>query len=823
MADRLSPRRGMQLLRDEASDYDASLATARDLEADGTPTKKDHAKRNADIVAEAMDRFKLILEIEGDQRDREVEDLKFDRALPDDQWPESLRKARAGGIAPDGSVIAARPCLVISKVDQPVQQVINEARKARLGIIIKPKGNGANKEGAELRQGMIRSIENDSRANIARIWALERAVKCGRGAYRILKTQANDGDFDMDLVVQRIKNQGCVYLDPYAQEPDWSDGEFAFITDDMPVKEYKRLYGKSALAAMSAEELQSVTDNSPGWVTDGGKDTGTIRVAEYFYVEYEARELILNPQTGKNELLPKGVKPSEGVLVSRTVQKRQVKWAVINAHEMLDEEEWEGRYIPIIPVIGKEYNVDGEAAWKGVVSNAKDAQRLYNYARSSQALRSGLESLAPWVMAEGQDEGYEQMWDEANTRAFTRLKYKPTTFEGHLVESPKRNDLSSTNISASVLMAREADMDIQATTGRFNPSLGKQDSNRSGKAIQALKQQGEQSSSNYLENLANISMVYEGRVLLDLLKYVYDRPGRVVRLLGDDPKDEREVLLKQPFITGPDGRPVSAEPNAPGLIPALLQKMRGKKPLEKAKTYNLDDGDYTVAVTIGQAFATQQDAQKAFVLGVIQAAPNLAPYLIDIAADLEGTDIGKRVKDRLEKINPQLKDEEEGGPAEIPPEVQAQMAQMQQQMQALQQELAKAKSGLPVEELRVASNERIKTLEIASRERIEAAKIRANTTTKGAELGSKESIATMQDQTKRESQAASMVHADHTKAQDAAHEEHASRREEAKEERAARRDASHEDHAAVRDAALEPAYPPVKGESEFIAPDSSPV
>lgn len=825
----------MQLLRDEAADYEAVLATSAALADDEQPSRADDRERKKELVAQAMDRFKLIVEIEGDQRDREVEDLEFDRALPEDQWPEDVRKARTGGIAPDGSVIHARPCLVIPKLDQPVQQVINEARKARLGIIIKPKGNGANKAGAELRQGMIRAIEQDSRANIARIWALERAVKCGRGAYRILKTHANDGDFDMDLVVQRIKNQGCVYLDPYAQEPDWSDGEYAFITDDMPVKEYKRLYGKSALASMSAEELQSVSDVSPGWVTDDGKDTGTIRVAEYFYVEYEPRTLILNPETGKNELLEKGAAMPTGVTVSRTVQKRQVKWAVINATEVLDEEEWEGRFIPIIPVIGKEYNVDGEAAWKGVVSNAKDAQRLYNYARSSQALRSGLESLAPWVMAEGQDEGYEQMWDEANTRAFTRLKYKPTTFEGHLVPPPQRNDLSSTNISASVLMAREADMDIQATTGRFNPSLGKQDSNqRSGKAIAALKQQGEQSSSNYLENLANISMVYEGRVLLDLLKYVYDRPGRVVRLLGDDPKDEREVLLKQPFIAGPDGRPVSAEPNTPGLIPALMQKMRGKKPLEKPTLYTLDDGDYTVAVTIGQAFATQQEAQKAFVLGVIQAAPNLAPYLIDIAADLEGTDIGKRVKDRLAKINPQLKDEAEDGPAEIPPEVQQQMAMLQQQNQALQQELAKAKSGLPAEEMRVQSNERIKQLEIASRERIEAAKIRAGVTTKQAELGSKEGIAAMEDQTKRATKAADLVHDDRKQTIDIAREEHAASRDEGREERsalrnaahedrAARRDAAHEDHAAVRDASLQPAYPPVKGEDEFTAPDSSPV
>lgn len=844
MADR-APR--TRPLRDEAADYDESLDTARELEKD-TPKKKTEQERQKAIVEEALARFKLILEVEGDQRDREVEDLKFDRALPEDQWPEDVRKARAGGIAPDGSKVPARPCLVIPKLDQPVQQVINEARKARLGIVIKPKGSGANKDGAELRQGMIRAIEQDSRANIARIWALERAVKCGRGWYRILKTHANDGDFDLDLVIQRIKNQGCVYADPYAQEPDWSDGEYLFITDDMPVKEYQRLYGESAMASMSAEELQSVTDVSPGWVTaDAAGKVGTIRVAEYFYVEYEPRELILDPKTGKNILLKKDEAVPAGVTVSRTVQKRIVKWCVINAVEVLDEEDWEGRYIPVVPVIGKEYNVDGEAAWKGVVSNAKDAQRLYNYARSSQALRSGLESLAPWVMAEGQDEGYEQMWDEANTRAFTRLKYKPTTFEGHLVPPPQRNDLSSTNISASVLMAREADMDIQATTGRFNPSLGKQDANqRSGKAIQALKQQGEQSSSNYLENLANISMVYEGRILLDLLKYVYDRPGRIVRLLGDDPKDEREVLLKEPFIVGPDGRPMPTAPGTPGLIPTLLSKFK-KKPqaVEPPKLYSLDDGDYTVTVTVGQAFATQQEAQKAFVLGVIQAAPNLAPYLVDIAADLEGTDIGKRVKDRLQKINPQLKDEEEGGAAEVPPEVQQQLAMQQQQLQVLQQELAKAKSGEAVEALRIQGQKEMKAMEIASRERIEAAKIRAGVTTKQAELGSKESIATMEDETKRLGKAVDIAHAERQQQTDIAREEHAARREEAHEarsslreearedratrrdaeheDRAARRDAAHEDHAAVRDAALQPAYPPVKGEKEFTAPDTSPV
>ena len=799
MANPRRPRSSVTLTRDESADYQAALADLNDPEAEQAQTEDDaEADRKTKLVATAMDRFKLIVEVEGDQRDREVEDLTFDRALPEDQWPKTVRESRAGGIAPDGTVIHERPCLVISKLDAPVQQIINEARKSRLAIIVKPKGNGATKAGAELRQGMIRAIENDSRANIARMWALERAVKCGRGAYRILKTYANDGDFDLDLVVARIKNQGCVYLDPHAQEPDWSDGEFAFITDDMPVKEYRRLYGTSAMAAMSAEELQSVSDQSKGWATEG--DNGTIRVAEYFYAEYEPRVLVVGAD-GTPTLLEKDAPVPAGVRRRRTVQQRLVKWAVINAAEVLDEEDWEGRYIPIVPVIGKEYNINGKSAYKGVVSNAKHAQQLYNYARSSQALRTGLESLAPWVMAEGQDEGYEQMWAEANTRAFTALKYKPTTFEGHLVPPPSRNDLSSTNLSASVLMAREADGDIQATTARFNPSLGKQDSQRSGKAITALKMQGEQSSSNYLENLANISVPYEARILLNLLPIVYDRSGRVVRLLGDDPADERDVMLHQPFIAGPDG-PVPTAPGTPGLIPTVLNQLRGNKAPEPPTTYTLDrNQDYTVSVSVGQAFASQTEAEKAFVLGIIQAAPNLAPYLVDIAAGLESNRVGDLVKKRLQKINPQLADEDEDGPPPIPPQVQAQMTQMQQENQQLKGMLQKFQSGAMTEQMKIASAKELKAMELASRERIEAAKIQAGLTTTQAELGSKEAVATMETETKRGAKAADHVH----------------------EGRMRLADVEAEHHAALRDAALQPAYPPVKAEQDFVPPDTTPV
>src|SRR5262245_22439543 len=201
------------------------------------------------LLDQALERFRMAAEGgENEQRLRELDDLRFDRGHLEDQWPANVLKDRAGQIGVGGVTSGQRPCLVLSRLDQPIQQVINEARRARLGIDIKPRGKSASAAGATLRQGMIRAIEQDSRALNARLWALERAVKCGRGYYRVLKEYANDGDFDLDLVVAEIANQGSVYLDPYAGKQDGSDAEWGFITDDLPHQEFFRRFPKSKLS-----------------------------------------------------------------------------------------------------------------------------------------------------------------------------------------------------------------------------------------------------------------------------------------------------------------------------------------------------------------------------------------------------------------------------------------------------------------------------------------------------------------------------------------------------------------------------------------------
>src|SRR5262245_58074473 len=95
---------------------------------------------------------------------------------------------------------------------------------------------------------MMRGIGQDICAAKSRARAREGAGKCGRGYYRVLKEYANDGDFDLDLVVAEIANQGSVYLDPYAGKQDGSDAEWGFITDDLPHQEFFRRFPKSKLS-----------------------------------------------------------------------------------------------------------------------------------------------------------------------------------------------------------------------------------------------------------------------------------------------------------------------------------------------------------------------------------------------------------------------------------------------------------------------------------------------------------------------------------------------------------------------------------------------
>lgn len=631
------------------------------------------------VVQDAINCFKLVsTDAESEQRQREDEDLAFDAG---DQWPDSVKASRrAQNIG--GVDIPARPMLTIPKLDQPVQLVINQQRRAHLGITVSPENETANPETAEVLQGIIRHIQTHSRAEMARNWAFERSVKAGRGYYRILKryvdqTGAGEHWSDQELCIQRVLNQGSVYLDPYAVEPDWSDGEWGLIGGFMPEKRFRQRWPKAKMTtALDDDDFgSSEGDIEPNWMSSDIEGYRGVRVMEFFRVQHLSRTRVsyLEPDATGQMGRQNGYLDELGdewwttnkdrVDVRRNVDERKVMWYTLNALEVLEQEEWDGRYIPIIPVIGREQYFKNRRRWVGIIRPAQDGQRLFNYAATSAVEKEAIDTKAPWIGYEGQFKGHEEAWSQASTRNFPYLQVSPVTIGGQPAPLPQRNTAGS-NISGSLALLEAADQFIKAATFTYDPSLGNARSGDSGRKVLALQTQGEEGNSNYLDNLVTISMPFEAMQLVDLIPKVYDRPGRIQQVLGVE-GDEKAVMLNAPFVSGPDGRPQAVDMAAQG-----------------AKLYDLTKGRYTTAITIGKSYNSRLLQGVDEMNQLLQAAPELLKVIGDIYfkfRDFPGhTEISERFKKMLP---PELADREN---AEDPEQLKSQLAQQQQAMEQLQ-------------------------------------------------------------------------------------------------------------------------------------------
>lgn len=669
-----------------------------------------------DILKEAKDRFSQALQAYSAQIDRESDDLIFEF----DPWPDDVKQQRAGQIV-DGVPVPPRPMLSIPKLDQPVQLVINQEKAAHLGIQIHAVSEDANDDTAEMLQGLIRHIEVDSRASIARGWAFERATKAGRGAYRIDKVPADEGDldgpaaFDQKIVIRRILNQGMVYLDPHAQEPDWSDGEWAFVGGFMSGERFQREFDKSALALDMGDEFDADGQDDPEWfgMVDGKP---TVRVMEYWKVEKAERTKCAYRVNGKIQLgwldeLPEGF-PKADILRKRVIETRTVKWYKLCGSEILNEEEWDGQYIPIIPTIGKEANIDGDRRWTGIIGPAKDGARLFNYGVSDAVEKTALATKAPWIMYEGQQEGHEDAWNQANVRNFPYLLVKPTTIGGQPAPFPQRN-VQGPDISSAIALIEQADQFIHAATFTYDPSLGNTDSHRSGKAVLALQQQADAGHSHYLDNLAEVSMTYEAKVLLDLIPKVYDRPGRVARILGTDDEAER-VILNMPFTQRPGSK---GKPGQPVPVPQNgIQPYQGQpgQPQPKVKHFDLSKGKYSVTVTVGKAYQTRIQEGSDTLGQILQSEPMLMPILGPLWAKFQQWPGHEEAAELLKKWRakqfPGMDDQDPSDPAQA----QAQIGQLQGQLQHVTQAAQGMQKALETEQVKHQAQVQMKKVETSA-------------------------------------------------------------------------------------------------------------
>ena len=534
-----------------------------------------------------------------DTREDELDDLRFAAGSPNNQfqWPSDVLSTR-GSV--QGQTINARPCLTINKLPQHIRMVTNDQRQNRPSGKVIPASDGADVEVAQIYDGMVKHIEYISDADVSYDTACDNQVTYGEGYWRILTEYCDDESFDQDIKIARVRNSFSVYLDPSIQDPCGSDAQWGFITDDIPKLDYERMFP-------DAMPLSTLLDSG---VNDGqvdswlGKDT--VRIAEYFYFEHTPTTLHLYPEkmtafkgTTKDKMFAQQFGPP---IKTRVVDRKKVMWVKTNGYEILESREWAGKWIPIIRVIGNEFEIAGRLYISGIVRNAKDPQRLYNYWTSAEAEMLALAPKAPFIGAGGQFEGYEQQWKTANTTNWPYLEYNPdvTDGSGKPLPAPQRSlpPLAQTGLIQAKMGASD---DIKATTGQYNSSLGATSNERSGKAIMARERQADIGTYHYVDNLAR-AVRYSTRQIVDLIPKIYDTQ-RIARVIGED------NVVKMIKINPQQKEPVNKIVDQQGNV--------------MEKIYNPGVGDYDVVVSTGPSYMTKRQEALDAMSTILQSNPQL--------------------------------------------------------------------------------------------------------------------------------------------------------------------------------------------------------
>jgi hypothetical protein len=612
-------------------------------------------KSASDILATARARLDMAVSALAESREDEIDDLRFYAGSPDNhwQWPADVLATRG---AVQGQTINARPCLTINKLPQHVRQVTNDQRQNRPGAKVIPVDDNADVEVADIFNGMIRHIEYISDADVAYDTACENQVSYGEGYLRLLTEYCDDNTFDQDIKIGRVRNSFSVYMDPTIQDPTGADAKYCFVTEDLTKAEFERMY-PDASPITTLQSLGVGDQSISNWLNED-----TVRIADYYYIDFDPETLNLYPGNATafegtpedKQLRAIYGKPKK----SRQSDRQKVKYCKINGYEILEEREWAGKYIPVIRIVGNEFEVDGRLYVSGLVRNAKDAQRMYNYWVSQEAEMLALAPKAPFIGYGGQFEGYEQQWKTANTQNWPYLEVNPDVTDGQGAVLPLPARAQPPMASSGLLQAKAgASEDIKSTTGQYNASLGMGSNERSGRAILARQREGDVGTYHYGDNLAR-GVRHVARQLVDLIPKIYDTQ-RIARIIGED--GETKMVKINPDQEQP------------------VNKIVDERGIVMEKIYNPGVGKYDVVAITGPGYATKRQEALEAMAQLLQGNPQLWAVAGDLFVKNMDWPGAQEMSKRFAKtIDPKFMSDGEDNPA---------LQAAQQQMQAMGQEM----------------------------------------------------------------------------------------------------------------------------------------
>lgn len=594
--------------------------------------ENDAQKSDDDLLKDARDLFRLCEDNEHNNRECALDDLKF--AKLGEQWPEQIKKQRE---------LESRVCLTVNRLPTFIRQVVNDSRQNKPSITFHPVEDG-DVETAEIMNGLMRNIEYTSNADIAYDTAIDFAVSMGFGYIRVDTDYSYDDAFTQDIKIKAVTNPFSVYGDPHSTSADGSDWKVCFVTDVMKKADFKRKWPNAQVT-----DADGSMDNLD-WFNDDG-----VRVAEWWQKEETPSKIFMLTDgtviTATEYADSKELFDSAGLIIKeeRETISCKIIQRIITGAEILETNQWAGKYIPIVPVYGDEVNVEGVRYFLSLIRFAKDAQQMHNFWRTASTELVALAPKAPYIGAVGSFDTDADKWATANTDMHSHIEYDPV--DG--AAPPQRQPFAG--VPAGALQeAMNASDDMKSIMGLYDASMGARSNETSGRAIIARQREGDTSTFHFIDNMTR-AIRQVGRICGDLIPKIYS-DARMIRTIGEDGTNE-QVKVNEEY-----------------------QDKKGM-----TKLHDLTAGKYDLIVKSGPSYTTKREEAAQQMIDMVQSYPQAAPLIGDLIAknlDWPGAEeIAKRFKAMLP---PQIQQMEEG---DIPPQVQQMIAQGKQQIEQMGQQL----------------------------------------------------------------------------------------------------------------------------------------
>ena len=604
-------------------------------------------QRLQNFHAEALAEFGNIQATMRDERLQCLEDRRF-YSIAGAQWEGNLSDQYQN-----------KPKFEVNKIHLSVMRIINEYRNNRITVDFISKDGDADDELADVCDGLFRADEEDSGADEAYDNAFEEAVGGGIGAFRL--RAAYEDEYDEENEHQRIRIEpiydadSTVFWDLDAKRQDKSDARMCFVLTPMTIDAYKDQYDDDPASWPKDVQLSEFDWSTPD----------VVYVAEVYRVE-EASELVRTFQTidGKEERYnerdfeddPDLEAMLEAVgtieIRQRRVKRRKVRKYLMSGGKVLEDQgHIAGDCIPVVPVYGKRWYVDGVERCMGHVRLAKDAQRLKNMQLSKLGEISALSTVEKPIFTPEQVSGHEMMWADDNLKNYPYLLLNTVTdANGQEALSGPVGYTKPPQIPpalAGLLQITDADM---------NDLLGRQESgeeivsNISGKAVELIQQRLDMQTFIYMSNMSK-AIKRAGEVWLSMARDILVEPNRKMKSIGYGGELDT-VTLSQPVLNPDTGQ------------------VEHKNDLSRAK--------FDVAVDVGPSSSSKRQATVRALLGMIPLSsdPETQQVLTSMAMmNMEGegiADVRKYFRKRLIAMG-------------VVEPTQSEAEQLMQEMQAAQQ------------------------------------------------------------------------------------------------------------------------------------------